>query len=109
MERIQQEHRNQARQEVYPSQRIEVARNIESYTPNIEMELVGSHHGGAEMQYRGAGYPDNLGQFEPRRPLVAIAETVPDGGLSAPRIRMSAIAGLKAFKGKEKDEDRARS
>ena len=56
---FQQEHRNQARQAVYPSQRIQVAKDLESYTPDIDMELVGSHHGGAEMQYRGAGYPDN--------------------------------------------------
>ena len=31
------------------------------------------------------------------------------GGLNATRIRMSAIADLKEFNGKDKDEDRARS
>ena len=39
---------------------------------------------------------------------MADAETVPDGGISAPRIRMSAIAELKEFNGKENDEDRSR-
>ena len=73
------------------------------------MESAGSHHGGAEIQYRGAGDPDNSAQAESRRPLVATVETVPDGGLSAPRIRISAISDMKEFNGKAKDEDRARS
>uniref|UniRef100_M4BLJ7 Retrotransposon gag domain-containing protein n=1 Tax=Hyaloperonospora arabidopsidis (strain Emoy2) TaxID=559515 RepID=M4BLJ7_HYAAE len=109
MEQFQQEHRNQARHAIYPIQRIKIARDFESYTPDIEMGSVGSHHGGAEMQYRGAGDPDNSGQAKSRRPLVATTETVPDGGLSAPQIRMSAIAELKEFNRKDKDEDRARS
>uniref|UniRef100_M4BAA1 CCHC-type domain-containing protein n=1 Tax=Hyaloperonospora arabidopsidis (strain Emoy2) TaxID=559515 RepID=M4BAA1_HYAAE len=70
------------------------------------MKSVGSHHGGAEMQYPGAGDPDNSGQAESGRPLVATVETVLDG--SAPQIRMSAIAEPKQFNGKDKDEDRAR-
>ena len=72
------------------------------------MELVGSHHDGAKMHYRVAGDPDDSGKDELRRPLVATAETVPGGGSSAPLIRMSAIAELKEFNGKDKDEDRAR-
>ena len=43
MERFQQEHHSQDRQAIYPSQRIKVARDHESYTPDIEMESVGSH------------------------------------------------------------------
>ena len=58
------------------------------------------------MQYPGAGDPDNSGQAESGRPLVATVETVLDG--SAPQIRMSAIAEPKQFNGKDKDEDRAR-
>ena len=55
------------------------------------------------------GDPEYSGQANLRRPLIEAIETAPCGGLSAPRIRMSAIADLKEFNGRDKDEDRARS
>ena len=64
MERFKQEHRNQARQAIYSSQRITGARNLESCTPDVDMESVGSHHGRAEMQFREAGDTDNSGQAD---------------------------------------------
>ena len=52
---------------------------------------------------------DDSGQDNLRRSLVAITETAPGGGLSAPRIWMSKIADLMEFNGKDRVEDRARS
>ena len=43
--------------------------------------------------------PDFLGFEEPRRPLIAAAEAVTDGGLLTQRIRMSVMVNLKGFKG----------
>ncbi|CAI5724998.1 unnamed protein product [Peronospora effusa] len=53
--------------------------------------------------------PDDLGLEDLRRPQVASAAgTVPNGGVATQRIRMSAIADLIEFTGRDKDEDRAR-
>ena len=42
---------------------------------------------------------DSLGFEERRRPLIAAAEAVTDGGLLTQRIRMSVMVNLKGFKG----------
>ena len=76
----------------------------ERYMPDVDMESVGSHHG------RSNEYDfDDLDMQNIRRPQVAAAETLNSGGFNAQRIRMSAIAELKEFSGRERDEDRARS
>ena len=70
------------------------ARKQETYVPDVEMESVGSRQDGSDTHYpeRDLDDPD---QDDLRRPLVASTETAPGGELSAPRIRMSAIADLK--------------
>ena len=69
---------------------------------DVEMESVGSRHDQPnEYDF------DDLMIEEPRRPLVATTETLPGSGVSAQRIRVSAISDLKEFAGKDRDEDRA--
>ena len=80
----------------------------ETYIPDVEMESGGSRQDRSDIYFPGGGDPDDTGQDEVRRPLVASTETAPDGGLSAPQIRMPAIADLQEFKGKDRDENRAR-
>ena len=63
------------------------------------MESVGSHHTRS----------NHYDMEDLRRPLVANAEISPSGGIAPQRIRMSAIADLKEFTGRDTDEDRARS
>ena len=67
--------------------------------PDVEMESVGSHHTRS----------NHYDMEDLRRPLVANAEISPSGGIAPQRIRMSAIADLKEFTGRDTDEDRARS
>ena len=72
--------------------------------PDVEMESVGSHH------TRSNHYDmEDLGPEDLRRPLVANAEIAPSSGIAPQRIRMSAIADLQEFTGRDTDEDRARS
>ena len=76
----------------------------EKYPSDIEMESVGSHHG------RSNEYdPDDTGLTVWRRPFIASTETEQRGGFTTQRIRMSAIAEIKEFSGRDNDEDRARS
>lgn len=72
--------------------------------PDVEMESVGSRHSRSNI-----GDPLELGLEDLRRPLVAAAEAMPSGGFTTQRIRVSAIADLKEFTGRDRDEDRARS
>ncbi|CAI5718029.1 unnamed protein product [Peronospora effusa] len=72
--------------------------------PDVEMELVGSRHSRSNI-----GGPLDLGFEDLRRPLVAAAEAMQSGGFTTQRIRVSAIANLKKFTGRDRDEDRARS
>ena len=49
------------------------------------------------------------GSENPRRPQMPTTKTMVGGGVGTQRLRMSAIAYLKEFSGRDKDEDRARS
>ena len=100
--------RKQARQAVYPSQTVSRTRKQETYDPDVEMESVESRQDRSDTYYPEGDDPDDSEQDGLRRPLVAATGTATGGGLSAPRKRMSAIADLKEFNGKDRDEDRAR-
>ena len=68
------------------------------------MESVGSSHS------RSNNYDSHDPILEDlRRPLVAAAEVTRNGGFNPQRIRVSAIADLKEFTGRDQAEDRARS
>ena len=59
------------------------------------------------MQYYPEGRdPVDSGHDDHRQPLVVATEMAPGGGITAPQIRMPAIADLKEFNGKGRDEDR---
>ena len=75
----------------------------EIHMPGIDMESVGSrrnrsHDYGHEHREQGGN----------RLPQVAMAGAVESGGFSNQRVRMSAMAELKEFSGREKNEKRAR-
>ena len=109
MRRLQQEKREQDSQAVYLSQTVRRTRKRDAPIPDIEMESVKSRQDRSDTYYPEGGDPDDSGQDDLRRTPVVAMETAPGGGLSAPRIRMSAIADLKEFNEKDRDEDRARS
>ena len=67
------------------------------------MESVGSYHCRSDAYYPDRGDSDDLRQDDLRQLLVAATGTIPGGGLSAPRFRMSAIADLKEFSEKNRD------
>ena len=71
------------------------------------MESVRSRHNRSDTYYRDGGDPDDSGQDDLRRPLATAIKPAPGGGISAPRIPMSAIADLKKLYEKYRDEDRA--
>ena len=73
------------------------------------MESVGSHHDISNAYYPEGRDPDNSGQKDLGRSLVAATDTAPEGKNSAPRIRMYTITDLKDLNKKHRDEDRARS
>ena len=62
---------------------------------DVKMESVESRHDRSDTYYLDGGDPNDSGQDDLRRPLVTAMKTEPGGGISAPRIRMSAIADLK--------------
>ena len=72
--------------------------------PDIETESAGLPDGRS-----GNCDPYDSGREELRRPLVATSEAAPIGGFATQRIRVSAIADLKEFSGRDRDEDQARS
>ena len=103
MKKYEEDQRNFARQTARRS-RIPAIPQA-SYVPDVEMESVGSCPG---RQINNYEIPDtDLDDL--RRPLVAAAGISPGDGTTTQRIRMSAIADLKEFNGRDKDEDRARS
>ena len=67
------------------------------------MKSAGSRHSRSNNYDSG-----NSGSENPRRPQMATTETVFGGGVGTQRLRMSAIADLKEFSGRDKEEDRAR-
>ena len=72
--------------------------------PDVEMELSGSRHSRSNDYNFEVSGPDN-----PRRPQMATTEMVFGGGVGPEWLRMSTIADLKEFSGRDKDEDQARS
>ena len=83
-------------------------RKQETYTSDVEMELVASRQDISNTYYPKGGNLDDSGQEDLRRPLVEATKTAPGGGLRAPRIKMSVIADLKEFNGKDRDEYRVK-
>ena len=75
-ERFHQVQRERAYQAIYPSQRIKPSGVQETYTPAVEMESVRSHHSRSDIFDPKDADPDNLGQEERRRAMVAITETL---------------------------------
>ena len=88
IERFHQDQRERAYQAIYPSQRIKPARVQETYTPDVEMESVRSHHSRSDIFDPKDADPDNLGQEEQRRAMVANTETLQNGGGIPQRIRV---------------------
>ena len=72
--------------------------------PDIDMESVGSRPKGSHDY--GHEHREQGGK---RLPHVATAGAAESGGLSNQRIRMSAMAEMKEFSGREKNEERARN
>uniref|UniRef100_A0AAV1UPQ9 Uncharacterized protein n=1 Tax=Peronospora matthiolae TaxID=2874970 RepID=A0AAV1UPQ9_9STRA len=73
------------------------------------MESVRSHISRSEFFNPEDADPDESGQKERRRAIVATTETQQEGGAISQRIRVSAMTELKVFNGKDLDEDRTRS
>ena len=103
MKKYEEDQRNFARQTAKRS-RIPAIPQA-SYVPDVIVESAGSCPGGLINNYE---IPDT-DLDELRRPLVAAAGILPGDGPTTQRIRMSAIADLKEFNGRDKDEDLARS
>ena len=61
MKRFQQEQREQARQAVYSSQTVRRTRKQETYTPDVEMESVGSRQDRSDTYYPEGGEFDDSG------------------------------------------------
>ena len=80
IERFQQEQREQAYLEIYPSQRIKTRIGLEAYSPDVEMKSVRSHHSRSEIFDPEDVDPDDLGQEERRRAMVATAEKLQNDG-----------------------------
>uniref|UniRef100_A0AAV1TAJ5 Uncharacterized protein n=1 Tax=Peronospora matthiolae TaxID=2874970 RepID=A0AAV1TAJ5_9STRA len=72
--------------------------------PDTDMESADSH-GSCGNTFD----PDDLDIDGVRRPHLATTEATIGEGFAAQRIRMSAIADLKEFLGRDHDDDRARS
>ena len=108
-ERVRQDQRERAYQAIYPSQRIKPARAHERYTPDVEMESVRSSISRLDVLDPDDSDPDDSGQEGRRHAMVATTETLQNGGGIPQRIRVSAMTELKEFRGKDRDEDRARS
>uniref|UniRef100_A0AAV1V2L5 Retrotransposon gag domain-containing protein n=1 Tax=Peronospora matthiolae TaxID=2874970 RepID=A0AAV1V2L5_9STRA len=71
--------------------------------PDVEMDSVDSYR-----DRPGEHESERRGPYDLRRPQVATAGTAPTGGFSAQRIRLSVMADLKEFSGRDQDEERAR-
>ena len=69
--------------------------------PDTDMESADSHHSRAH-----AYDPDDLDLDDLRRPQVATTEATTGGGFATQRLRMSAIADLKEFSGRDHDDPR---
>ena len=108
-EQVRQDQRERVYQAVYPSRRIKPARSHEEYTPDVEMESVQSHISRSDVFDPEDSDPEDSGQEERRHAMVATTGTLQRGSDVPQRIRVSAIAELKEFSGKDRDEDRARS
>ena len=102
MKKYEEDQRTFARQNANRSRIINTTQDIPP--ADVEMESIGSNHS------RSNNYDSHDPILEDlRRPLVAAAEVTPNGGFTPQRIRISAIADLKEFTGRDQDEDRARS
>ena len=105
IERFHQDQRERAYQAIYPSQIIKPARIQETYTPDIEMESVRSHLSRSDIFDPEDADPDDSGQEERQRAMVATTETLQNGGGIPQRIRVSAMTELNEFSGKDRDEE----
>ena len=106
---FQQEKREHARQAVYSSRTVRRTRKQEAYAPDVQLKSVESCQYRSDTCYPEGRDLNDFRQDDLGRLRVADTETAPGGGLSAPRIRMSAIADLNEFNGRDRNEDRARS
>ena len=79
---FQQNQREQAYQAIYPSQR------IKAYTPDVEMESVRSTEMQSDIFDPEDADPDESGQEERRRAMVATTETLQNGGAILQHIRV---------------------
>uniref|UniRef100_A0AAV1V916 Uncharacterized protein n=1 Tax=Peronospora matthiolae TaxID=2874970 RepID=A0AAV1V916_9STRA len=74
-------------------------RNRESSTPDVKLELLQSHISRSDILDPKDADPDDSGQDERRRAMMATTETLQEGGRIPQRIRVSAMMELKEFGG----------
>uniref|UniRef100_A0AAV1TFH2 Retrotransposon gag domain-containing protein n=1 Tax=Peronospora matthiolae TaxID=2874970 RepID=A0AAV1TFH2_9STRA len=108
IERFRRDQQKRAYQAIYPSQRIKPARSRERFTFDVEMESVQSRISQPEVFESDDIDSDDSGQEDRRHAMVATTETLQDGASIPQQIRVSAMAELKEFSGKDRDEDRAK-
>uniref|UniRef100_M4BNQ2 Uncharacterized protein n=1 Tax=Hyaloperonospora arabidopsidis (strain Emoy2) TaxID=559515 RepID=M4BNQ2_HYAAE len=109
MGHFQQERRERAYQAIYPYQRIKTSNVQEAYTLDVEMKSVRSHRSRSDFLDPEDVDPDDSGQEERRRAMVATAEKLQNDGEIPQLIRVSAMTELKEFSGKDRDGNKARA
>ena len=95
MGHFQQEQRERAYQAIYPYQRIKISNVQEAYTLDVEMKSVRSHRSRSDFLDPEDVDPDDSGQEERRRAMVATAEKLQNDGEIPQLIRVSAMTELK--------------